>query len=171
MINKNKNLMKLKILIHTVESEMAEEEIDFNSYEDGEFEENYEEIVQEVDTSDNKPELKRLYQQHPECNLDYVEQVIPKIELKVIPPGGEKADVNHRTYPFLTNFERTKIIGLRANQLSKGSVPLIAVPKHITDVRDIARLELEQKRLPFIIKRPLPNGTFEYWRLNDLILL
>jgi hypothetical protein len=41
----------------------------------------------------------------------------------------------------------------------------------VTDVKEIARLELEQKRLPFIIKRPLPNGTFEYWRLMDLLLL
>jgi DNA-directed RNA polymerase I, II, and III subunit RPABC2 len=103
--------------------------------------------------------------------LDYIEQVIPKIPLQFIPPGGDKADSNHRTYPFLTNYERTKIIGLRANQLSKGSVPFIAVPKHITDVKDIAKLELEQKRLPYIIKRPLPNGQFEYWRLTDLLIL
>ena len=71
----------------------------------------------------------------------------------------------------LTNFERTKIIGLRANQISRGAIPLIIVPKHISDVRDIARLELDQKRLPYIIKRPLPNGTFEYWRLVDLLIL
>ena len=130
------------------------------------------EVEEEIEaTPDVKPELKRLYQQHPECNLDYIEQVVPKIPLQVVPPGGEKADSNHRTYPFLTNFEKTKIIGLRANQISKGSVPFISVPKHITDVRDIARLELEQKRLPFIIKRPLPNGDFEYWRLADLLIL
>jgi DNA-directed RNA polymerase I, II, and III subunit RPABC2 len=136
--------------------------------EDIEYEEPWEEYEE---TTDVKPELKRLYQQHPECNLDYIEQVIPKIPLLVLPPGGEKADANHRTYPFLTNFERTKIIGLRANQISRGSLPFVAVPKHITDVRDIARLELEQKRLPFIIKRPLPNGTYEYWRLVDLLIL
>lgn len=142
-------------------------------YEEEEWDEDYnetEELPEEV-ASDIKPELKRLYQQHPECKLDYIEQVIPKIPLQYVPPGGDKADSNHRTYPFLTNFERTKIIGLRANQISKGSVPFISVPKHITDVRDIARLELEQKRLPFIIKRPLPNGSFEYWRLADLLIL
>jgi DNA-directed RNA polymerase I, II, and III subunit RPABC2 len=121
--------------------------------------------------ADVKPELKRLYQQHPECTLDYVESVVPKISLKVSPPGGNKVDSNHRTYPFLTNYEKTKIIGLRANQLSKGAAPFINVPEYITDVRDIARLELEQKRLPFIIKRPLPNGKFEYWRLIDLLIL
>lgn len=144
-------------------AEYEEEEEWDNEYNEGEEQE---EVASEV-----KPELKRLYQQHPECNLDYIEQVIPKIPLQYIPPGGEKADSNHRTYPFLTNFEKTKIVGLRANQLSKGSIPFIAVPKHITDVRDIARLELEQKRLPFIIKRPLPNGQFEYWRLTDLLIL
>jgi DNA-directed RNA polymerase I, II, and III subunit RPABC2 len=127
-------------------------------------------IVEET-TSDIKPELKKLYQQHPECTLDYIESVIPKVNQKVLPPGGEKVDVNHRTYPFLTLYERTKIIGLRANQLSQGAKPFVSVPEYITDVRDIARLELEQKRLPFIIKRPLPNGSFEYWRLSDLILL
>lgn len=126
----------------------------------------YEEVWEE--TSD-KPELKRLYQQHPECNIDYIEQIIPKIPLQMI--LSENADSNHRTYPFLTNFERTKIIGLRANQISRGSIPFVSVPKHITDVRDIARLELEQKRLPFIVKRPLPDGTFEYWRLTDLLIL
>ncbi len=136
-------------------AEYDEEEEWDSDYEEGEEQ-------QEEGASEVKPELKRLYQQHPECNLDYIEQVIPKIPLQFIPPGGEKADSNHRTYPFLTNFERTKIIGLRANQLSKGSAPFIAVPKHITDVKDIAKLELEQKRLPFIIKRPLPNGQFEY---------
>ena len=151
---------------------MDAEELDVN-YEDEASDEEYDgEGVQEEDVvPEIKPELKRLYQQHPECNLDYIEQVIPKIPLQFIPPGGDKADSNHRTYPFLTNFERTKIIGLRANQISKGSMPFVAVPKHITDVRDIARLELEQKRLPFIIKRPLPNGQFEYWRLIDLLIL
>lgn len=150
----------------------AEEEVDID-YDAGEYNDEYEELElpEEEIVTDIKPELKKLYQQHPECLLDYIEQVIPKIPLRVSPPGGEQADANHRTYPFLTTFERTKIIGLRANQISRGSAPFIAVPKHITDVRDIARLELEQKRLPFIIKRPLPNGSFEYWRLSDLLIL
>lgn len=156
---------------------MAEELDDNLDYEQEEWAEEYaeglpeEEVIAEV-----KPELKRLYQQHPECLLDYVSQVLIKLRPAVLPPGGAdtdpvSTDPNHRTYPFLTNFERTKMIGLRANQISKGSAPFIAVPSHITDVRDIARMELEQKRLPYIIKRPLPDGSFEYWRLADLLLL
>ena len=134
-------------------------------------EEEYEEEDVAVAAAEMKPELKKLYQQHPECQLDYVEEVLPKLNVSSLPSMGDKVDTNHRTYPFLTHFERTKIIGLRANQLSKGSVPFISVPDHITDVRDIARMELEKKRLPYIIKRPLPNGNYEYWRLADLLIL
>jgi DNA-directed RNA polymerase I, II, and III subunit RPABC2 len=148
---------------------MAEEEevgVEYEGVEENAF---YD--IAENETLDVKPELQKLYQQHPECILDYVEQVIPKLHQTIVLPGGEKVDTNHRTCPFLTNFERTKIIGLRANQISRGAIPFVEVPRHITDVRDIARLELEQKRLPYIIKRPLPNGTFEYWRLIDLLIL
>jgi len=35
----------------------------------------------------------------------------------------------------------------------------------------IAKIELKQKKLPFIIQRPLPNNTFEYWKLEDLEIL
>jgi len=118
-----------------------------------------------------KPELKKLYAQHPELIVDYLETVLNKIPLKVVQPTDTKPDENHKTYPFLTIYERTKIIGLRANQLSQGARPFIVVPPEITDVKDIARLELAQKRLPYIIKRPLPNGTYEFWRLQDLMQL
>jgi DNA-directed RNA polymerase I, II, and III subunit RPABC2 len=147
---------------------LEQDDIDLDAEYNGE---EFEEDEEATAVTEMKPELKKLYQQHPECQLDYVEQVVSRLNVKVLPSMGDKVDENHRTYPFLTQYERTKIIGLRANQLSKGSVPFISVPKHITDVRDIARLELEQKRLPYIIKRPLPNGTYEYWRLADLIIL
>jgi DNA-directed RNA polymerase I, II, and III subunit RPABC2 len=118
-----------------------------------------------------KQELKKLYSLHPELIIDYAEALKSRIPLAVIQPSDNKPDPQHTTYPFVTLYEKTKIIGLRANQLSQGARPLIVVPKEITDVRDIARLEFQQKRLPFIIKRPLPDGTFEVWKLVDLMIL
>ena len=118
-----------------------------------------------------KPELKRLYSQHPELIVDYKETLMNRIPLKVIQPSDTKPDPLHTTYPFVTLYEKTKIIGLRANQLSQGARPFIVVPKEVTDVRDIARLEFQQKRLPYLIKRPLPNGSFEVWKLADLMIL
>lgn len=119
------------------------------------------EVEEDAPDASVHPELKKLYSQHPELILDYIETVIPKLVSKD----------DHRTYPFLTLYERTKIIGLRANQLSQGSQPFISVAEHVTNVREIARMELEQKRLPYIVKRPLPTGKYEYWRLADLIIL
>jgi DNA-directed RNA polymerase I, II, and III subunit RPABC2 len=41
----------------------------------------------------------------------------------------------------------------------------------VTNTLEIAKMELEQRRLPYIIKRPMPDGTFEYWRLSDLMII
>jgi hypothetical protein len=45
------------------------------------------------------------------------------------------------------------------------------VPEYITDVKEIARLELEQRRLPIIIKRHMPDGTYEKFRLIDMMII
>jgi len=147
--------------------------------EGGDYEAEFEEDVLEfasIDLPGIKPELRKLYAQHPELIVDYIETVLQKTPLKFVQPGGRDPsdahyDKHHTTYPFLTLYERTKIIGLRANQLSQGARPFISIPEHVTDVREIARLELAQKKLPYTVKRPLPNGTFEYWRLCDLMIL
>ena len=113
--------------------------------------------------------LAALKKHHPECVLDYAETIATKIPLTQSIPMGK--DLNHKSPPFLTQYERTKIIGFRANQLSQGARPYIAVPEYVTDVAEIARLELYQRRLPFIVRRPMPNGVNEYWRLADLLIL
>jgi DNA-directed RNA polymerase subunit K/omega len=145
------------------------------------------EDIEEVE-EETAPALRRLYSNHPECLPDYIESVMTKVPMKAGPPktvsSGESADFvvgtnerpptteeldgNHTTYPFLNKYEATRIIGFRANQLSQGAQPFVSVPDHVTDVREIARMELAAKRLPFILKRPLPDGNYEYWRLQDL---
>ena len=130
--------------------------------------------------------LEVLYRNHPETILDYAETITPLIPLKQVPPEGAattevvadgsldettEVDPHHRSQPFLSVYEKTKILGFRANQLAPGARPYVVVPEHVTKVGDIAKMELEQRRLPYIIKRPMPNGTFEYWRLSDLMIL
>jgi DNA-directed RNA polymerase I, II, and III subunit RPABC2 len=60
---------------------------------------------------------------------------------------------------------------MRTNQLAQGARPYIVVPEHITNVLDIAKLELEQRRLPIIVKRHMPDGTYEKFRLSDMIII
>jgi DNA-directed RNA polymerase subunit K/omega len=112
-----------------------------------------------------------LLDQHPEIWPDYEESVLEQLVIReAYPPlGGE--DTRHTTYPFLTLYERTKILSLRASQLARGAPPFIEIPEYLTDVYEIARMELDAKRLPYILKRPLPDGKYEYWRLADLMVL
>uniref|UniRef100_A0A6C0LZH5 RNA polymerase Rpb6 n=1 Tax=viral metagenome TaxID=1070528 RepID=A0A6C0LZH5_9ZZZZ len=84
---------------------------------------------------------------------------------------GVIVDPLHKTMPFLTKYEKTRILGQRAKQLNQGAQPVIPVDKKIIDGYLIAQLELQQKALPFIIRRPLPGGKSEYWRLADLELI
>lgn len=80
-------------------------------------------------------------------------------------------DKLHKTIPILTKYEKARILGLRAKQIENGSLPLVEIDKSIIDSYLIANMELEQKKIPFIIKRPLPNGANEYWKVKDLEVL
>ena len=84
---------------------------------------------------------------------------------------GVIVDVMHKTMPFLTKYEKTRILGQRAKQLNQGAHPMIPVDQKIIDGYLIAQLELQQKVLPFIIRRPLPGGKSEYWRVSDLEII
>lgn len=120
--------------------------------------------------------LEALYKFHPETILDFAEKITPMIPIQQAPPSRDTEDPNydalHTSQPFLSVYERTKMLGFRANQLAQGARSYLKpVPEHLTSTLEIAKLELEQRLLPFIIKRPMPNGTFEYWRLSDLMLI
>lgn len=81
---------------------------------------------------------------------------------------GIIVDKMHQTLPILTKFEKTKILGIRTKQLNNNSRPYISGSENIKSNYLIAIEELQQKKLPFIIKRPLPNNTYEYWKLSNL---
>lgn len=80
-------------------------------------------------------------------------------------------DPLHKTTPFLTKYERTRVLGQRTKQLNSGSKPYVVVPDHILDGYIIAQMELAQKRIPFIVERPIHGGGCEYWRVRDLEVL
>jgi DNA-directed RNA polymerase subunit K/omega len=128
-----------------------------------------------LEDSQKKDLGNELLKFHPEARIDTIESISMDMLLTNVPPTftnvDGQADPRHRSVPFLTQYEKTKILGFRTNQLSLGARPFIAVPDHVTDLREIARLELEARRLPILLKRPMPDGTFEIWRLSDLLIL
>lgn len=85
--------------------------------------------------------------------------------------AGVIVDDLHRTIPIMTKYEKTRILGQRAKQLNEGAPAFINIDSTVIDGYLIAVKELEQKKTPFIIRRPLPNGGSEYWRIQDLEIL
>lgn len=78
----------------------------------------------------------------------------------------------NKTRNILSKFEKVKIIGLRSEQLQRGAQPYVDVDTSSSfNPKNIALQELHEKKLPFMIKRQLPDGSTEYWRLDDMILL
>ena len=63
--------------------------------------------------------------------------------------------------PTLTRFEKARIMGARALQLSFGAPSFIKIPKNATTSLEIAMDELNKRVIPIIIKRTLPNGDFQ----------
>uniref|UniRef100_A0A6C0E4K6 DNA-directed RNA polymerase n=1 Tax=viral metagenome TaxID=1070528 RepID=A0A6C0E4K6_9ZZZZ len=104
---------------------------------------------------------------HPECQVPNFDE-ISKLAVVVRDDYNTIIDPLHRTIPYLTKYERARILGQRAKQIESGSEPFINIPESVIDGHIIAELELQQKRIPFIIRRPIPDGSFEYWHVRDL---
>jgi DNA-directed RNA polymerase subunit K/omega len=104
---------------------------------------------------------------HSETNVpNYME--IDELSKVIRDKNNVIIDDNHRTVPILTKYEKTKVLGQRAKQINSGNKPYINVSENIIDGYIIAELELKEKKIPFIIRRPLPNGKSEYWKIKDL---
>lgn len=74
------------------------------------------------------------------------------------------------TTRYLTKYEKARIIGSRALQISKNAPIFVEIEPGEWDPIKIAEKELVERKIPFIIRRFLPDGNFEDWRVEDLII-
>ena len=113
----------------------------------------------------NKKNIIQEY--HPELvahNNDEVETLSRVVRNE----QGVIIDPLHKTLPFITKYEKARILGERAKQINMGAKPLIEIGPEVMDGYLIALKEFQEKRIPFVIKRPMPNGGCEYWKFKDL---
>jgi DNA-directed RNA polymerase I, II, and III subunit RPABC2 len=147
--------------------ESEEEEGGDEEEEEEEEEEEDEGYLQKFKSEINKKYLEKI---HPECirhnntEVNVLTQVV-RNESKII------IDDLHRTLPYLTKYEKARVIGQRAKQLDMGAEPFIEVDAKIIDGYIIAEMELLARKIPFIIRRPIPDGGSEYWNLKDLEII
>jgi DNA-directed RNA polymerase subunit K/omega len=134
---------------------------DDDDEDDDDTDENY---LQKFNTEINRNYIMNF---HPETTIQNYEE-IEALTVVIRNKNNLIIDDLHRTCPFLTKYEYARVLGQRAKQINSGAQPFVRVPENIIDGAVIAEMELRQKRVPFIIRRPLPNGGSEYWNLKDL---
>jgi DNA-directed RNA polymerase I, II, and III subunit RPABC2 len=147
--------IQTKIVKKAFEDEMSDDE---DEDEDGEL------YLKKFDKEINE---NYILNNHPECALQNYDEILAMTNV-IRDADNIIIDNLHRTNPFLTKYERARILGQRAKQIETGATPFVKVPENIIDGYLIAEMELQQGRIPFIIRRPLPNGGSEYWKINDL---
>jgi DNA-directed RNA polymerase I, II, and III subunit RPABC2 len=168
--------------VDELEEDLDEEAIIEAEVEDPPFNEGDQEIQDSSDDDDDddddevfdkidKSRQESIIQNHhPELKtLNYEE--IETLCVVIRDNKGIVIDPLHKTLPILSRYEKARILGERAEQINSGAQPFIEVESSMIDGYLIAMKELDEKKIPFIIQRPLPNGGCEYWRLSDLEII
>ena len=150
------------------DSEEEEEELEeLEEILEAEIEEGEEEVEGEDEDIEKVKDKKKKGIKKPvsipnDClynNIDFEEDYEEK-EQKV--DDNKRISINR-----LTKYERVRIIGTRAKQIIMGSNILVKGIENKTPT-EIAELELKHNMIPFKIKRKLPNGMYEIWKLSEL---
>jgi DNA-directed RNA polymerase I, II, and III subunit RPABC2 len=138
-----------------------------SDYDSSEDEDEDDEYLQKFDKEQKK---NYIMDQHPECEIHNYNEIynLAKVQRN---KDNIIVDDLHKTIPILTKYEKTRILGIRAKQINNGAKPMVTINTQIIDGYLIALKELEEKKIPVIIRRPIPNGASEYWRLKDLEIL
>jgi len=134
---------------------MADE--DYNDYDGGDV--GYEEEPPEPDLEDEAVE------EEEEEARDY-----DGPETDVITEGREtRSDKPRKTTKYMTKYERARVLGTRALQISMNA-PVMVNLEGETDPLEIAMKELRERKIPFTIRRYLPDGSYEDWGVDELIV-
>lgn len=82
---------------------------------------------------------------------------------------GKAADKSHRdkkipneeriTTPYMTKYEKARILGTRALQISMNA-PVLVDLEGETDPLQIAIKEMREKKIPLIVRRYMPDGLY-----------
>jgi len=140
------------------------DEIEDDEDEDEDEDENY---LQKFDENMRK---NIIADYHPEM-ISHNYSEIEVMSRVVRDENGVVIDPLHKTLPFVTRYEKARILGERAKQINAGAKPFVEIADNIIDGYLIALKEFDEKKIPFIVKRPLPGGGIEYWKFRDLEVL
>mmetsp|Transcript_21653 Transcript_21653/g.31514 ORF Transcript_21653/g.31514 Transcript_21653/m.31514 type:complete len:129 (+) Transcript_21653:68-454(+) len=109
-------------------------------------------------------------QQEYENEYDMSTQNIDGEKMEVLESGSAPTDKTKRvTTRYMTKYERARVLGTRALQISMNAPVMVDIEGE-TDALKIAMKELRERKIPMIIRRYLPDNSFEDWSLDELII-
>lgn len=127
--------------------------------------------AEEVDDSGDEGEEPEEEKDEEEENE---EQVIPSgVDGELdpdMPRVEQRANMDRITSRYMTKYERARVLGTRAMQISRNAPVMVELSAHETDPLVIAEKELREGKMPFIIRRYLPDGSYEDWKIDELII-
>ena len=125
-------------------------------------------MMDAINTYRKIKEGKKELTDKEQITLDEECKAIEKREIIEVDPVHEPVEIEltgkgkiQTGPPTLTRFEKARIMGARALQLSLGAPPFIEIPKTARTSLDIAMEELDKRVIPIIIRRVLPNGDYQ----------
>ncbi|KEI41798.1 uncharacterized protein L969DRAFT_83636 [Mixia osmundae IAM 14324] len=80
----------------------------------------------------------------------------------------QTANSERITTPYMTKYEKARVLGTRALQISMNA-PVLVTLENETDPLEIAMKELAQGKIPLIVRRFLPDGSYEDWTVQELL--
>lgn len=159
-----KTTKKISVKTPYQSSNVAIDDNDDDDDDDDDDDNDGEDYLQKFDKSMNDNYIVDF---HPESVLQNFDEILSMINV-IRDNDGIIIDDLHRTIPFLTKYEKSRVLGQRAKQINSGCPPFVKIPENVIDGYIIAQLELKEKKMPFIIRRPMPSGGSEYWSIKDL---
>jgi len=69
----------------------------------------------------------------------------------------------------MTKYEKARVLGTRALQISMNAPVMVDIGDE-TDALRIAQKELRERKIPMIVRRYLPDGSYEDWQINELVV-
>lgn len=131
-------------------------------------------MFDEGDDYDNDVSNEQEYsdeEEITELNVDEEEKQTEEDGFKILTYKNILENIEKKpkkTIPILTKFEKAKIVGVRLQQLAYGAKPRVDTTG-LRSIQEIVAKELKERKILFIIRRNLPNGTYEDWKLEEFV--
>jgi DNA-directed RNA polymerase I, II, and III subunit RPABC2 len=134
---------------------------------DGEYGEHDDDDGNDVSAEDYKDESDEFEEE--EANDENQMELDDNKDVVIEDSSQFKGSKERISTKFLTKYERARVLGARALQISKNAPLLVDIEPGEWDPLKLAEKELVNRKIPFIIRRYLPDGSYEDWKLDELI--